>query len=44
MYNFYFRSGCYDYVRVSNLSLVDFQAETFFEYNPLNCPCGYYLD
>ncbi|MGN0787819.1 MAG: hypothetical protein ACI4L6_01970 [Candidatus Onthoplasma sp.] len=36
MYFFFFRSGCFDFTRVSNLSF-PLSAETFWEFNRCNC-------
>ena len=37
MYYFFFRTGCYDCVRISNLNTEVFRAETFCNYVFDNC-------
>ena len=44
MYYFFYRTGCYDCVRISNLNLEMFRAQTWCRCMPANCCCHTFYD
>ncbi len=44
MYYFFYRTGCYDCVRISNLSSEMLRARTWCRFVPANCRCHTFYD